>query len=187
MSTRIELEHKFLIKNNFKIYELDKIVEMASEILGPQDPFLQRGYLVGNLLDVLVPLSNLDNCERALAVPELTKDMLTRYYERPNGTECEKLAYIFGDFRALAVCFPKYWARDGVPQKLKENLARLVLMHQMVVGNVTEPAAAEAGAAEPAPAGFTRQKAKPFKKTGGSARPKMTARMNTGDRPAAKD
>jgi hypothetical protein len=140
MSTRIELEHKFLIKNNFKIHELDKIVEMASKILGPQDEFLVPGYLVGNLLDVLVPLSILDNCERALAVPELTKDMLARYYEdykRHTGTESEQLAYIFGDFHALAVCFPKYWERDGVPQKLKKNLARLVLMHQMVVGNVT--------------------------------------------------
>jgi hypothetical protein len=132
MSTRIELEHKFLIKNNFKIYELDKIVEMASEILGPQDEFLVPGYLTGNLIDVLEPLSMQENCNRALSIPMLTKDMRARYYERQTGTELEQLTYIFGDFPALAVCFPKYWARAGVTQELKKNLARLVIMNVMM-------------------------------------------------------
>jgi hypothetical protein len=132
MSTRIEFEHKFLRDVGLPIHPFDKIVDMADDILGPQDEYLVPGYLVGNLLDVLVPLSNIDNCERALAVPSLTKDMLARYYERPTGTECEQLAYIFGDFRALAACFPKYWARGGVTQELKKNLARLVIMNVMM-------------------------------------------------------
>ena len=136
MSSVIERETKCLKQRGLPIYALDKIVEMASEILGPQDGLLQPGYLYGNLLDVLVPLSLQDNCERALLVPSLTKEMLTRYYEREPRPMWEQLDYIFGDFEALAVCFPKYWDRGGVPQELKKNLARLVLMHQKVIGRI---------------------------------------------------
>ena len=136
MSSVIERETMHLKQRGLPIHALDKIVEMASEILGPQDELLQPGYLYGNLLDVLVPLSLLDNCERALLVPSLTKEMLTRYYEREPRPMWEQLDYIFGDFEALAVCFPKYWDRGGVPQELKKNLARLVLMHQKVIGRI---------------------------------------------------
>jgi hypothetical protein len=133
MSSWIENETRLLRESGLPIHPYDKIVEMASEILGPQDEFLVPGYLTGNLIDVLEPLSMQENCNRALSIPMLTKDMRARYYERQTGTELEQLAYIFGDFPALAVCFPKYWARGGVRQELKKDLARLVLMHQMVV------------------------------------------------------
>jgi hypothetical protein len=186
MSTRIELEHKFLRDNNLPILTFDEIAGKADEIVEAGDEFLEPEHLHSSLGDVLGMLSDIDNCERALAIPSLTKDMLDRYEDSWICPKSEQLAFIFGDFPALAVCFPKYWARDGVPQELKKNLARLVMMEVMMKG-MEELAAAEAGASEPAPAGFTREKAKPLKKTGGSARLKTTARKDTRDRPAAKD
>lgn len=136
LMSSIENERRFLVAHGLPIYAMNEIVDMASKILEPQDDLLKPGFLYGNLLDVLVPLSLQYNCERALNVPMLTKDMLARYYERETRPKWEHLDYIFGDFPALAVCFPKYWERGGVPQELKKNLARLVLMYQKVVNRI---------------------------------------------------
>jgi len=134
MSSAIENEMRFLRNHGFPIHPYDKIVEMARGFVHPdEDEFLKSGYLYGNLLDVLVPLSLQYNCYKALNVPILTKDMLARYYERQTGTDWEHLEYVFNDFPALAVCFPKYWERSGVSEQVKKNLARLVFMHQKVL------------------------------------------------------
>ena len=141
MST-IQNERRFLEAHNFPIHSLDEIVEMASEILGSDDEFMAKGSLNGGLADVLGILESLDNCERALLVPSLTKELHGRYYTRTNaftGTKWEQLDLIFGDdaqFHALALCFPKYWARGGVGDLVKKCLARLVLMRQRVVDRI---------------------------------------------------
>ena len=141
MST-IQNERRFLEAHNFPIHSLDEIVEMASGILGPDDEYMVKGYLSGNLADVIGILESLDNCERALLVPSLTKELRERFYVRPNaltGTKWEQLDLIFGDdaqFHALALCFPKYWARGGVTDLVKKCLARLVLMRQRVVDRI---------------------------------------------------
>jgi hypothetical protein len=141
MST-IQHERRFLETHSFPIHPLDEIVKMASEILGPDDEFMAKGSLNGDLADVLGILESLDNCERALAVPSLTKELRERFYVRPNaltGTKWEQLDLIFGDdaqFHALALCFPKYWARGGVGDLVKKCLARLVLMRQRVVDRI---------------------------------------------------
>jgi len=140
--SRIQNERSFLEKYNLPIHPLDEIVKMASEILGPGDAFMVKGHLDGNLGDVLGILEVLDNCERALAVPSLTQELRERFYVRPNaltGTKWEQLDLVFGDdeqFHALALCFPKYWARDGVGDLVKKCLARLVLMRQRVVDRI---------------------------------------------------
>jgi len=134
MSSAIENEIRFLQENGFPIHPYDKIVEMARGFVHPdEDEYLKPGFMYGNLLDILVPLSLQYNCERALNVPYLTKGMLDRYYERETHTKWEHLEHVFNDFPALAVCFPKYWARSGVPERLKKDLARLVFMHQKVL------------------------------------------------------
>jgi len=134
MSSAIENEIRFLQEKGFPIHPYDKIVEMARGFVHPdEDEYLRSGGLYGNVLDILVPLSLQYNCERALNIPYLTKDMLNRFYERETRTKWEHLEHVFNDFPALAVCFPKYWARSGVSQELKKHLARLVFMHQKVL------------------------------------------------------
>ena len=141
MST-IQNERRFLEAHNFPIHSLDEIVEMASEILGPDDEFMVKGYLSGNLGDVIGILELTNNCERALLIPSLTKELRGRFYTRTNaltGTKWEQLDLVFGDdaqFHALALCFPKYWARGGVTDLVKKCLARLVLMRQRVVDRI---------------------------------------------------
>jgi hypothetical protein len=132
MSTRIEIEHDFLRDVGLPIHPFDKIVDMADDILGSQDEFLEPGHLHSSLGDVLGMLATLDRCDYALGIPSLTKDMLARYEDSWTRPKSEQVDYIFGDFRALAACFPKYWARGGVTQELKKNLARLVIMNVMM-------------------------------------------------------
>jgi hypothetical protein len=138
MST-MQCERQFLETHGLTVHPLNEIIRMASEILGPDDELLRLGYLEGNLHDVVVPLSLLDRCERALAVPSLTKELRERLFERETRPKWEQLDYVFGDdeqFHALALCFPKYWARSGVRDEVKQNLARLVLMRQRVVDRI---------------------------------------------------
>ena len=143
MST-IQHERRFLEAHNFPIHSLDEIVEMASEILGPDDEFMAKGYLSGSLNDVIGILETLNTSERSASwlALSLTKELRGRFYTRTNaftGTKWEQLDLIFGDdaqFHALAMCFPKYWARGGVTDLVKKCLARLGLMRQRVVDRI---------------------------------------------------
>ena len=127
----------------FTVHTMSEIVQKAAVILGSDDECMIPGKLMDcldNLIGNMCMWTDDIEGQYLPTIPRLILGVLARHdAERfdHDAPDWQLFRYVFegtdADFYALAVCFPKYWKCDRIPQSVKLALARLVMMYQKVL------------------------------------------------------